>query len=434
MQPKTFIHQLHAILQDSDLDEWIYWSQTDSSIFILKPYDINFSTRVLKRFFKHGNVSSFVRQLHMYGFHKLSNQSNNNFANSNDKTKTEWSFNHPTGLFYKDADSKTLNKIQRKTTGLGKDGKRKNILSPVSVSYINPDSYPPETNDSSRLNSSSSSKNLLKMSVATSNLGNSLSAPISTTSSSASISGKQPLMRSSSQPHLEGVVPSHQQNFRSNSPPLSLNITYPPANTNDPNSYMLRPEFQVNQQTPNNQHNQHNQQMPIFNSIQDKNAPINYNSNGHINNNFKTYIKTPSDPTDYYRSYSMRLAAKLNPNSDRVTPQFGHPIHQHPQQQQQQFLPPIASQNIANQQRNFGNQNESPISFDFDFKLIQDSVTNLSRSILTITDILDSVIRNNTLRTSNDEPAREAELRNLLQTLQRLKDQITKSNSKNENA
>ena len=40
------------------------------------------------------------------------------------------------------ANAGVLNKIQRKSTGVGKDGKRKNILSPISVSYV----------DASRLN------------------------------------------------------------------------------------------------------------------------------------------------------------------------------------------------------------------------------------------------------------------------------------------
>ncbi|CAI4513107.1 CFF_collapsed_G0022790.mRNA.1.CDS.1 [Saccharomyces cerevisiae] len=42
----------------------------------------------------------------------------------------------------KEANAGILNKIQRKSTGVGKDGKRKNILSPISVSYV----------DASRLN------------------------------------------------------------------------------------------------------------------------------------------------------------------------------------------------------------------------------------------------------------------------------------------
>ncbi|KOG99731.1 Mga1p [Saccharomyces eubayanus] len=144
MQPKTFVHQLHSILLEPEVNQWIYWSPTDSMVFFLKPYDPNFSTHVLKRYFKHGNVNSFVRQLHMYGFHKLSHPSPDQTSTNNGNTKelVEWKFTHPSGFFFKEANAGVLNKIQRKSTGVGKDGKRKNILSPISVSYV----------DASRLN------------------------------------------------------------------------------------------------------------------------------------------------------------------------------------------------------------------------------------------------------------------------------------------
>lgn len=99
MQPKTFVHQLHAILLEPEVNKWIYWSPTDNTVFFLKPYDPNFSTHVLKRYFKHGNVNSFVRQLHMYEFRKLSHPSpDQSSANKgNVKELVEWKFTHPSG-------------------------------------------------------------------------------------------------------------------------------------------------------------------------------------------------------------------------------------------------------------------------------------------------------------------------------------------------
>lgn len=140
MHSKTFIHQLYAILQDSSLQEWIGWSAEDESVFVLRPHDEGFSKHVLRRYFKHGNVSSFVRQLHMYGFHKISNpQDGSGEAKENEhgnRSSTRWFFTHPLGLFRKDADPASLKKIQRKSTGVGKDGKRKNVLSTVCVNYV----------------------------------------------------------------------------------------------------------------------------------------------------------------------------------------------------------------------------------------------------------------------------------------------------------
>ncbi|CAB4256129.1 similar to Saccharomyces cerevisiae YGR249W MGA1 Protein similar to heat shock transcription factor [Maudiozyma barnettii] len=138
MQHLKFIHKLHSILSRPELQEWIFWSKQDSSVFVVKPYDPKFSSQVLKKYFKHGNVSSFVRQLHMYGFHKISSNHNGDNITLVNKADIKWSFTHPSGYFHKNAYSLTLNNIQRKRTGLGKDGKRKNILSPVSVNFIHP--------------------------------------------------------------------------------------------------------------------------------------------------------------------------------------------------------------------------------------------------------------------------------------------------------
>ena len=53
-----------------------------------------------------------------------------------DRSLTVWYFTHPSGVFTRTADISNLEKIQRKSTGVGKDGKRKNVLSPVGFSYV----------------------------------------------------------------------------------------------------------------------------------------------------------------------------------------------------------------------------------------------------------------------------------------------------------
>ncbi|CDO96141.1 unnamed protein product [Kluyveromyces dobzhanskii CBS 2104] len=138
-------------MQD-ELAEWIRWSEDDESMFIIKPNAPNFSSQVLKRFFKHGNVSSFVRQLHMYGFHKLPQSSllsasgaeendtglSANSGNVSSKNEVEWKFTHHSHDFCKAASEQQLKRIHRKSNNIGKDGKRRNVLSPVCVSYLGP--------------------------------------------------------------------------------------------------------------------------------------------------------------------------------------------------------------------------------------------------------------------------------------------------------
>ncbi|CCD23128.1 Mga1p NDAI_0B00940 [Naumovozyma dairenensis CBS 421] len=149
MQQRNFVNQLHLILQQKGLHQWIRWYSIEKSIFLLKPYDPNFSEKVLKKYFKHGNISSFVRQLHMYGFHKISsndlpNSILNSNPNPNNRINTIWYFAHPSGFFTQTSTNEILKKIQRKSTGVDKDGeKRKNILSTLSVSYLNPNHHTP---------------------------------------------------------------------------------------------------------------------------------------------------------------------------------------------------------------------------------------------------------------------------------------------------
>ncbi|MEI4867049.1 heat shock factor family protein, partial [Klebsiella pneumoniae] len=50
-------------------DDLIRWSDDGDSFFV--PSADRFGKELLPRFFKHSNFGSFVRQLNMYGFHKV---------------------------------------------------------------------------------------------------------------------------------------------------------------------------------------------------------------------------------------------------------------------------------------------------------------------------------------------------------------------------
>jgi hypothetical protein len=65
---KRFVEKLWDLVENSDLDDVIRWGKDGTYIVI--PNTTTFEERVLKVYFKTKVYSSFVRQLHMYGFRK----------------------------------------------------------------------------------------------------------------------------------------------------------------------------------------------------------------------------------------------------------------------------------------------------------------------------------------------------------------------------
>ncbi|KAJ1933211.1 Heat shock transcription factor, partial [Kickxella alabastrina] len=64
-----FLNKLYSMVDDTDSDNLIKWSDDGNSFVVIRHEE--FAKEVLPRFFKHSNFSSFVRQLNMYGFHKV---------------------------------------------------------------------------------------------------------------------------------------------------------------------------------------------------------------------------------------------------------------------------------------------------------------------------------------------------------------------------
>lgn len=109
----TFVHKLYTMLQDEEISHLIWWSEgEDSNTFALCPGK-EFSN-VLTKYFKHGNVASFVRQLHMYGFHKVSDLTPSGL-DALEREQTIWEFKHSSGKFRKN-DEASLVYIKRRTS------------------------------------------------------------------------------------------------------------------------------------------------------------------------------------------------------------------------------------------------------------------------------------------------------------------------------
>ncbi|KAI5958709.1 HSR1 [Candida pseudojiufengensis] len=83
IKKNAFVHKLYTMLSDPTLDNLIWWSHNNPENNTFSLYPGKEFANCLTRYFKHGNVASFVRQLHMYGFHKVSDPNNNNNHNNN---------------------------------------------------------------------------------------------------------------------------------------------------------------------------------------------------------------------------------------------------------------------------------------------------------------------------------------------------------------
>lgn len=65
----AFVSKLYAMVADADTNSLISWTSEGDCFQVTDPTE--FSRKVLPVYFKHGNWQSFVRQLNMYGFHKI---------------------------------------------------------------------------------------------------------------------------------------------------------------------------------------------------------------------------------------------------------------------------------------------------------------------------------------------------------------------------
>jgi len=65
----AFLNKLFGMVNSPETDPWVHWNAEGTSFIIPNAQDL--AEHVLGRHFKHNNFASFVRQLNMYGFHKV---------------------------------------------------------------------------------------------------------------------------------------------------------------------------------------------------------------------------------------------------------------------------------------------------------------------------------------------------------------------------
>ncbi|WFD31066.1 Heat shock transcription factor [Malassezia sp. CBS 17886] len=108
----AFLNKLRSMVDDSNTDELIRWSPSGETFLV--PHHVRFGDEVLPRFFKHNNFSSFVRQLNMYGFHKVPHLQQGALKHDQPTQNELWEFSNP--CFHRD-QPELLSKVQRKRSG-----------------------------------------------------------------------------------------------------------------------------------------------------------------------------------------------------------------------------------------------------------------------------------------------------------------------------
>ncbi|KAG9313168.1 HSF-type DNA-binding-domain-containing protein [Chiua virens] len=86
----NFVTKLYHMINDAKSQHFITWTDLGTSFVVSNVGE--FSRSILGSHFKHNNFSSFVRQLNMYGFHKINRTPRAQRTSSSSQT---WEFSHP---------------------------------------------------------------------------------------------------------------------------------------------------------------------------------------------------------------------------------------------------------------------------------------------------------------------------------------------------
>ncbi|KAI5958919.1 SFL1 [Candida theae] len=115
----VFIHKLYDMLSNDSISHLIRWAPDSISFYIFPGESF---CKVLAQYFKHTNMSSFIRQLNMYGFHKVNDNNNSVPSSEIRSTNSKWEFRHSQNHFKK-GDFESLKYIKRRSSKTTNDQK-----------------------------------------------------------------------------------------------------------------------------------------------------------------------------------------------------------------------------------------------------------------------------------------------------------------------
>ncbi|KAL7722525.1 Heat stress transcription factor C-1 [Entamoeba marina] len=69
-----FVSKLYNLVNAKESWDYIHWSEEFNKKAVMIPDLVEFSKKILPKYFKNSNICSFIRQLNVYGFRKLETQ------------------------------------------------------------------------------------------------------------------------------------------------------------------------------------------------------------------------------------------------------------------------------------------------------------------------------------------------------------------------
>ncbi|XP_022228925.2 heat shock factor protein isoform X2 [Drosophila obscura] len=122
----AFLAKLWRLVEDPETNHLICWTK-DGHSFVIQN-QAQFARELLPLNYKHNNMASFIRQLNMYGFHKITSIENGGLRFDRDEIE----FSHP---FFKRNSAYLLDQIKRKISN-NKNVDDKAVMKPEAVSKI----------------------------------------------------------------------------------------------------------------------------------------------------------------------------------------------------------------------------------------------------------------------------------------------------------
>ncbi|CCF57218.1 hypothetical protein KAFR_0C02250 [Kazachstania africana CBS 2517] len=124
----AFVNKLWSMLNDNSNLDLIQWSN-DGKSFVVTNRE-QFVHEILPKYFKHSNFASFVRQLNMYGWHKVQDVKSGSIQNSSDE---KWQFENE--YFQRDRED-LLEKIVRQKSNSNNTTSKEKIMNTKPILHL----------------------------------------------------------------------------------------------------------------------------------------------------------------------------------------------------------------------------------------------------------------------------------------------------------